>query len=124
MNRPRLKGAFAGCKWCHGSGCLQCDIEREKAFEARCQPILSVTHEEMRDPTLGPLIKDAIGADALVHAFGPDGGGMAEVEENCAVVSLLQTMRKAFSEEDGQADAHEPIPAEAACNEDGSENAP
>ncbi len=94
MGKARLKGAFAGCKWCHGNGCMCCDAEREKAFERSQQPILSVTHEELNDPTLGPMIKDAIGADAIQEAFGPGGGGVKEIEYNCAVVSFLQAMRK------------------------------
>jgi len=80
---------------------MMCDAEREKAIEARRQPILSVTYEEMQDPTLGRLIKDAIGREALERAFGPGGGGMAEIEENCAIVSFVQAMRKATSRSEG-----------------------
>ncbi len=98
MGRTQLKGAFIGCTWCHGSGCICCDSEREKAFQRSKQPILSFTHEELEDPTMGPLIKDAIGADALQRAFGPDGGGVEEVKFNCAVASLEQLMRKRGSE--------------------------
>ena len=28
--RPMLKGAFAGCKWCNGNGCMGCDEVRRK----------------------------------------------------------------------------------------------
>lgn len=90
----QLKGAFLGCKWCSGSGCLCCDEEREKAFERSQQPILTVTHEELKDPSLGPLIKDTIGADAIQKAFRPGGGGIEEVKYNCAILSLVQAMRK------------------------------
>ena len=117
MSRPRLKGAYPGCSWCGGNGCIQCDAEREKAMERRRQPILTVTYEEMNDPSLGPLIRDAIGREALEHAFGLDGGGVAEIEENCAIVSLLQAMRGATLQ------SEEPIPAEASCDVDSSENA-
>ncbi len=99
VGKIRLKGAFAGCGWCQGNGCMCCDAEREKAFERSKQPILSVTHEELNDPTLGPMIKDAIGADAIQEAFGPGGGGMGEIKFNCAVVSFLQAMRKRGSDE-------------------------
>ncbi len=94
MGKTRMKGAFPGCTWCHGNGCMCCDSEREKAYQRSREPILSVTHKELDDPTLGPLIKDAIGAEALQKAFGPDGGGIDDVKFNCAVVSLVQLMRK------------------------------
>ena len=107
MGDVRLKGAFAGCKWCHGSGCLCCAGEREKALQEFQQPILSVTHEELRDPTLGPLIKDAIGVDALRKAFGPGGGGSDEIRYHCAVVSLVQALRKCDSRT-AEGDSNEP----------------
>ncbi len=116
MNRPQLKGAFAGCSWCYGRGCLQCDIEREKAIEARQQPILSVTFEEMDDPTLGPLIKDAIGREAIERAFGPGGDGIAEVERNCAMVSLVQAIRKSTKTSSSSGDGEEDVLTEAACD--------
>ena len=81
----------------------------EKALEARRQPVLSVTVEEMKDPTLGPLIKQAIGREAIERAFGPGGGGIAEVEENCAIVSLLQALRKTKGSSNGD-DAPENAP--------------
>lgn len=95
--RTQLKGAFPGCKWCHGSGCMCCDRERERAIQRAHEPILSFTHAELDDPTMGPLIKNAIGAEALQKAFGSGGGGMQEVEFNCAVASLVQLMRKCRS---------------------------
>ena len=122
MNRPQLKGAFAGCSWCYGRGCLQCDIEREKAIEARQQPILSVTFEEMDDPTLRPMIKDAIGREAIERAFGPGGGGLAEVEGNCAMVSLVQAIRKSTEKSDSPGDGEEDVAAETASDVDGSDN--
>jgi len=95
----RLKGAYLNCTWCNGRGCLMCDAEREKAKNVRRQPILNVTHEEMQDPSLGLLILDAIGRKAIERAFGPDGGGIDEVEGNCNVVSLVQAMRRATGTE-------------------------
>lgn len=90
-----LKGAFHSCRWCGGTGCLQCDIERAKAIEAAKEPILTFKHEDLDDPTLGPLIRRAIGGDALVKAFGPGGGGMREIEGNCALASLVKALREA-----------------------------
>ena len=37
-------------------------------------------------------------ADALEKAFGFDGGGIREVEGNCAMVGLMQTLRKQAEE--------------------------
>ena len=108
MSNTQLKGAFAGCTWCHGKGCLCCDREREKAYQRSRKPILSVTHEELADPTLGPLIKNTIGADAMQKAFGPDGGGVGEINSNCAVVSLVQALRK-HDGEDNEETAKERI---------------
>ena len=89
----QLKGAFSGCSWCHGTGCMACDQERDKTFERAKEPILSVSRDDMQDATLGPMIRNAIGAKALEQAFGPGGGGIAEVRDNCADVSLLKAIR-------------------------------
>lgn len=104
--RTQLKGGFAGCTWCHGRGCMCCDNERQRAIERAQQPILSFTCDELEDPGLGPLIKDAIGADALRKAFGPEGGGVAEIEFKCAIVSLVQAMRKR-GKDAGEGDAED-----------------
>ena len=95
----RLKGAFPGCSWCGGNGCLQCDEERRKAQELAMQPILSFKLEESEDPTLGPMIRDAIGAEALQRAFAPGGGGIAEIQRNCALASLVQLLHRANTKE-------------------------
>jgi len=34
----------------------------------------------------------------LQKAFGPGGGGMQEVKRNCAITSLVQTLRKSGSD--------------------------
>ena len=73
---------------------MACDQERAKALERARQPILSFTHEELADPATGSLIRDAIGAEALHRAFGPDGGGIQEIRANCALVNLTRALRK------------------------------
>ncbi len=88
---PQLKGAFPGCKWCYGTGCLQCDKERAKAHEKALQPIFSA---DLENPDDVALLKETFGVEALDHAFGPDGEGMREVERNAAFASLRQIMRK------------------------------
>ncbi len=88
---PQLKGAFPGCSWCYGNGCLQCDKEREKSREKAMQPIFSA---DLDNPDDMALLNETFGVDALGHAFGPDGEGMREVERNAAFASLQQVMRK------------------------------
>jgi len=39
-------------------------------------------------------LRRVAGREALERAFGPDGGGMAEIEYNAAVESLIQAVRK------------------------------
>lgn len=90
-NRQQLKGTFPYCKWCGGSGCMGCDGERRKYQEQRAKPIFSA---DRNDPQDMEALRRVFGREALEHAFGPDGEGMAEVEYNAAVESLLQVLRK------------------------------
>lgn len=87
----KLKGGFDGCKWCHGNGCMGCDAERDAAFERAQQPIFSA---DRNDPEDMKQLRRVVGAEALEHAFGPDGGGIREINENAAIESLLQCLRK------------------------------
>ena len=89
--RTQLKGAFAHCKWCYGSGCLGCDEERRKCEERRSQPIFTADRSDPKDMD---ALKRVFGREALEHAFGPDGEGMAEIERNAALESVLQSLRK------------------------------
>lgn len=85
------KGAFHNCSWCNGRGCNQCHLERQK-FEAQPpQPLFSA---DVNDPGDMELLKEVFGREALEHAFGPDGGGMREIEEAAAIASLKQILRK------------------------------
>ena len=87
------KGAFAQCSWCNGRGCNQCHLERKKYEEnfKNPQPIFSA---DINDPQDIQLLKEVFGRDALEHAFGPDGGGMQQIEEAAAIASFKQAMRK------------------------------
>lgn len=87
----KLKGGFAGCKWCHGNGCMGCDAEREAAVERARQPIFTADRD---DPEDIKQLRRVIGAEALGQAFGPGGGGVGEINRNAAVESFLQVMRK------------------------------
>lgn len=40
------------------------------------------------------LLKKVFGREALEHAFGPDGGGIAEVEQNAAEARAAQSARR------------------------------
>lgn len=88
----RLKGAFAGCTWCGGNGCLCCDDERRKAEERAFQPIFTA---DRNNPADMQLFREYFGAEALQKAFGPGGGGMAEIHENALIATVRQTLRKA-----------------------------
>ena len=43
-----FKGAFEGCNWCHGRGCMMCDREREAAIKAAMEPIFVPTETTRR----------------------------------------------------------------------------
>lgn len=79
-----MKGRFDGCKWCYGKGCLCCAAERKKAEERAMEPIFTA---RLDDPEDMERAKKVIGFDALQKAFGPNGGGVREVEYNAAVQS-------------------------------------
>jgi hypothetical protein len=104
--RPRLKGAFPYCKWCGGNGCILCDEERRKHEERRMQPISTARTDDPEDMA---ALRSLLGREALERAFAPGGGGIAEIEYNAAVASLLQALRKANTPSQSPAEA-EPAP--------------
>ena len=80
-----MKGAYRGCPWCGGTGCIQCPSEAEKAQAARFEPIAEF------DTTTKDGVeaaKRAIGAKAMKHAFGPGGNGVREIKVNCLIEKL------------------------------------
>ncbi len=87
----RFKGAFSGCKWCGGNGCLQCDDQREEAEKRAMQPIFTADPDNPDDMA---LLRKSLGPEAIEHAFGPDGGGIQEIHRNAAIASLIQAVRK------------------------------
>ena len=89
--RQQLKGAFPHCQWCGGSGCMCCDEERRKHEQRLYQPIFTA---EINDPEDMAALQRVAGREALERAFGQNGGGMAEIEFNAAVESLLQALRR------------------------------
>jgi len=95
-----MKGAFAGCKWCDGSGCLACQEERTKAEQRAMEPIFTA---DTNNPHDMQLCKDLLGRGAIECAFGPDGGGIEEVKRNAAIASFLQAVRVIPDESYGEA---------------------
>lgn len=87
----KLKGAFAGCQWCGGNGCMMCDSEREKWLELQRQPMFVADRNDSEDIE---ALKRVVGYDAVMHAFGPEGRGMQEIRETAALESLKQCLRK------------------------------
>ena len=87
----QLKGAYSGCSWCHGSGCMCCDRERKKAEERAMEPIFTADRNEPEDMN---QLKEFFGADALQKAFSPGGRGIQGIQEQAAVARLLQCLRK------------------------------
>jgi len=91
------KGAYAGCKWCGGRGCLQCDIEREKDAKRdreqleNPQPIFEA---DLNNPDDVALLKLFFGREAIEHAWGKNGDGVREIGRNAAIASLLQKLHR------------------------------
>jgi hypothetical protein len=82
------------CKWCQGRGCTFCPGERAKWEEAeekrRMEPILTARFD---DPQEMEEFKRVMGREAIDKAFGPDGGGIREIEYNAAIVNLTRALR-------------------------------
>ena len=87
------KGAFEHCSWCNGRGCNQCHLERKK-YEDQFKTPQALFSADVNDPQDMQLLKEVFGREALEHAFGPDGGGMQEIEQAAALASFKQAMRK------------------------------
>lgn len=82
---------FSGCRWCHGRGCICCPGEEKKAAERALEPLIVARRDDPEDMA---DFREYFGLDALQHAFGPDGDGLAEIHRNAAVFNLKQTLRK------------------------------
>jgi len=94
---PQLKGAFPLCRWCSGRGCMACDEERRRYEEKMSQPIFTA---DRNDPEDMAALRRVVGREAMEQAFSEDGGGIAEVEYNAAVESLLQALRKSRAKDE------------------------
>lgn len=67
--------AAAACERCK----TEFDAAYEKAFPNGLEPIATF---KLDDPEDMERLKGALGVDALTQAFGPGGGGIAEVTQN------------------------------------------
>lgn len=70
---------------------MGCDEAREKAMERARQPIFTARFD---NPEEMQQLKEIFHADALAKTFGPQGGGMREIEEKAAVANLIRSLRK------------------------------
>jgi hypothetical protein len=76
---------YRDCRWCQGRGCLYCKSEADKAYKAEFpdgpKPIATF---DLSTPEGIAAARRVIGPEALAKAFGPGGGGVAEIEANAA----------------------------------------
>ena len=93
----KYKVAYPGCQWCGGDGCLACQQESEKDFEAAQEPIFTAQTDNPEDMA---ALEKVFGREALEAAYAPGGGGTQEIKRNAAVESVLQILRK--KEKDGK----------------------
>ena len=70
---------------------MACDEERRRHEGQMSKPIFTA---DRNDPEDMAALRRVVGREALERAFGEGGRGIAEVEYNAAVESLLQALRK------------------------------
>ena len=83
------------CRWCGGrqGGCLVCEgtgLDLQAAPKELPEPILTARTD---NPEELAEMREVIGGEALVRAFGPGGRGMAEILEKAAAVRARRTER-------------------------------
>ena len=86
-----FKGAFEGCNWCHGNGCMMCDRQREAAIQAAMEPIFVA---DRNDPADLEALARIAHADVLEKDFAPGGDGIHGVNERAAIETIRQLLRK------------------------------
>lgn len=90
----KFKGAFEGCSWCHGNGCMQCDVEREAWAQAQAAPLFEARLDNEEDMD---LLAEAINREAILKAYS-GGGGHREIVENLFMARLKQALRSLGTE--------------------------
>ncbi|MDE2104302.1 MAG: hypothetical protein KGL39_44100 [Patescibacteria group bacterium] len=79
------------CNWCFDKGCLACPPPPTK------QELLDdalLFKADRNNPHDMELVRQVFGAEAMEKAFGPNGGGMADVQLNAALARLLQAIHR------------------------------
>lgn len=94
MSRIQYAGAYHKCSFCGGNGCIACYGERQKDFAEAQRPIFTAKLDSEADMKLA---EGVMGKDVLDKAFGPGGGGVAEIERNAAIASFIQYVRGAVT---------------------------
>ena len=74
------------CNFCNGRGCIACPGESTKIK----QPVFVA---QLANPGDMELLNNAVGAEAISKAFGPQGGGQNEIYRNLAIASVIQELR-------------------------------
>lgn len=78
-----VRRVYRDCRFCNGRGCVACEGEAERAYKLAFpdgpKPVATfeTTPEGLRFANV------TIGAEAIDKAFGPGGGGVAEILHNC-----------------------------------------
>lgn len=76
---------YAGCRWCRGRGCRQCEDEAHKAYRAAfpegAKPIATF---RLDDPADMERARRLLEPEALRRHFGPGGGGTGTPQAACA----------------------------------------
>jgi hypothetical protein len=84
MRFDPVRSVYRDCRWCGGKGCLACESEANKAYGREFPegpvPLATFSIDEI------DKAEEAIGAEALTKAFGPGGGGIAEIIANITKV--------------------------------------
>ena len=77
------------CKYCGGRGCLYCP---EPPKPDGMPGLLATFRRD--EPADMELARQTIGGPALEKAFGPGGGGIEEIINNCRGAGLIQAIRR------------------------------
>jgi hypothetical protein len=79
---------YRDCRWCQGRGCLYCASEAAKAYKAEFPDGPELIASFPNTPEGFAAARNVIGADAIRKAFGPGGGGVAEIIKNAEDAGL------------------------------------
>ena len=82
-------GAYKYCKWCHGQGCMYCNMQREIDANKPIEPMFI-----MRDgyPEDLERMKMFAHREVIEKELSPGGGGIREINRLAALARILQTL--------------------------------